>query len=363
MRTNTINNIEITYPDETIWLKDNIFIKLKSLTGMPVGARVQVTDLASGMYRKLVYYSELDEIVFSLNDTFMSLWNDAFSFNVSLMVYENGVHSTDFGFDTDAMNGKTLPLRRHGSARTIYVYDDDDLWKVGLILPASGDLSLNGCHFPVVAGGFKQFDFRRCVTQAGDYSICYNSSEKGGDNTESEIKIVNVGNITPLSGVAQLYFADTSGVVPSGDKGGGVWTKDDFYLESYCIKLVYDNVCDNFDFFKVRYTDTDGITRFLGGKVIEDTTNSNGENFYYMDTTTVIRNISRRHIREANGTVKVGYSNLRRDSYWQDILLSDKVEFLNYNGDWVECSVSTSKATIKSDETQDVELEYELYNM
>ena len=363
MRTTTIDNINITYPDETIWLKDNIFIKLKSNAGLPVGARIQVTDLASGAYRKLTYYSELDEVVFSLNDTFLSLWHDAFSFNVTLMVYENGEHSADFGFDTDAMNGKTLPLRRHGSAKTIYVYGEDDLQKVGFIFPASGGTSLNGCHFPIVSGGFKQFDLRGCITNTGEYKLCYNSSEKGGGNTESALNIVNVGSITPFSAVAQLEFADTSGVVPSGDKGGGLWKEDEFYLEAYCIRIVYDSVCDDFDFFKVRYTDTDGIMRFLGGKTLEDTTNSKGENFYRMDTTTVLRNISRRHITEANGTVKVGYSELRRDSYWQDILLSDKVEFLNYNGDWIECSVVTSKATIKSDETQDVELEFELFNM
>lgn len=368
MRQTTINNIELVYPDTTAYLHDNLFIKVVGANGQAVGAKIQVTDLASGKQRKLSYVSELSEVVFSLNDAFLSLWHDAVSFNVSIMLYENGVYTSDFGFDVDILNGKTLPSRRHGSTRTIYVYGEDDLYKVGFLFPASGNFSVNGHGLPIISGGYTSLDLRLYITNAGEYQLCFHAGAKGEGNTQNQtqtqstLNIVNVGDITPFSAVAQLYFPDTSGDVPSGEKGGGVWNDDLFYLESYCINLIYGGVCDDYNFFKVRYRDTDGIMRYLGGRLLSETTESKGENFYRMDTATPIKDISRRYLTETSGTVKVGYGELRRDSYWNDILLADRVEFLNYAGDWLECSVKTSKVTVTSDNTQDVELEFELYN-
>ncbi len=362
MRTTTVSNIEITYPDATAYLGDNLFIALKSTNDLPIGAQIQVTDLASTKYRKLRYLSETSNVVFSLNDAIDSLYHDALSFNITIRLYEDGAYVGDYGFDVDIMNGRTLPLRRHGSTRTIYVYGEDDIYKVGFIFPASGSLSVNGHGVPIIAGGYTSLDLRSYITNTGEYQLCFQAGAKGDNETQSQntISIVDVGGVTPFSAVAQLYFADTSGDVPSGDKGGGVWKEDEFYLENYCMTLVYDSVCDDFNFFKVRYYDTDGIMRYLGGKVVSETTESKGENFYRMDTSIPLRNISRRYLTECSDTVNVAYGELRRDSYWNDILLADKVEFKNHNDEWVECSVKTSKVTVTSDETQDVELEFEI---
>lgn len=361
MRTDTIGNIYIIYPEPTSYLGDNLLIKIKSNTNLPVGAQIQVNDIASGNYRKLKYLSETSEIVFVLNDSIKSLYHDALSFNVTIKLFENGVYKSDFGFNLDILNGRTLPLRRHGSTRTIYAYDEDDLYKVGFIFPASGNLSVNGNMFPIVSSGYKSLDLRPYITNAGDYQLCFRSGVKDeGSVSQSTVSIVNIGGITPFSAVAQLYFADTSGNLPNGDKGGSIWKDDQFYLEDYCINLTYNSVCNDYNFFKVRYLDTDGVMRYLGGKIKDETIESKGENFYRMDISTPIRDISRRYLTECSDTVKVAYGELRRDSYWNDILLSDKVEFLNYNGEWFECSIKTSKVTVTSEETQDVELEFEI---
>lgn len=360
MQTATIGNFEITYPDTTAYLHDNLLIKVKSNANLPVGAEIQLTDLASNKYRKLKYLSETSEIVFSLNDSIRSLYHDAMSFNITMRLYENGIYKTAYGFYLDILNGRTLPLRRHGSDLTIYMYRHEDLSKVGLILPASGSLSVNNCQFSVVSGGYKAINLSDCITATGEYDLCYNSQEKGGVITESVVKIVNVESTSPFGAVAQLQFADTSSEIPSGDKGGSIWKDDNFSLESYCIKLIYQEACDDFDFFLCRYLNTDGVMRYLGGKVVEETTESKGENFYRMDISTPIRDISRRYLTECADTVKVAYSDLRRDSYWSDILLANKVEFLNYNGEWFECSIKTSKFIVSSEESQDVELDFEI---
>lgn len=371
MRTYTSSNITLTYPDATAYLRDNHSIVLEGVLGnQKVGAVITVTNAASGASRTLRYLSEMNRLVFPLNDTFTSLAREgSVTHNIVVEIYD-GMSAVDtFGFDTDIVNGQSLPLRRHGSTRTIYVYSEDDLRKVQVLYPASGAVSVGGCSFIVPYEGILGLDLRACVTRFGEWSLCYDSEAKGVEPSEPQyeeagkagIKIVGVKDISPTSAVAQLWFPDTSGEIDQ-DSGGGIWDDERFNMHGYCIRLVYDEPCNGgFDFFKVRYTDTDGCIRYLGGKILEQTTSRDAENYYRLDTDSVYRNISRRFADSSAGTVKVGYDSLRRDSYWTDILLAEKVEFLNYNGDWVECSVVTDKVTVKSEESEDVTIEYELF--
>lgn len=369
MRQTTISNISLTYPDAITWLHDNITVTLQGTLGsQKVGADITVTNTATGGVRKLRHLSELNTLVFPLNDSFMSLYSQNATYNVVVNVYSGQWLVGTFGFDTDVLNGQTLPLRRHGSTRTIYAYSVDDLRKVQVLFPASGAFSVGGCSFVVPYEGIIGYDLRSCVTRVGEWSMCYDSQAKdvepqGKDTGKAGVNIVSVNDITTTSAVAQLWFADTSGEIdPDSDKGGGIWNDEKFYMDAYCIRLIYDEPCEGgFDFFKVRYTDTDGCLRYLGGKIVEQSVGRDSENYYRLDADSVLRNISRKHTTSSNGTVKVGYDSLRRDSYWTDILLSDKVEFLNYNGDWVECSVVSDEVTVTSDESEDVTIEYELF--
>lgn len=358
MRNTTISNTVLTYPDSTCWLYDNLFIKLDSSTST-VGAYIAITDLASGLYRKLKYISELGSLVFPLNDSILSLYHDSLSFNIVVSVYEDGNQVGSFGFDTNILNGRSLPLRAHGSTRTIYAYSQQDLQKVQLLFPATGSLRVNGNSLPVIHQGLTGFDLRSYITQTGEYQMCFAAGAKHGP---SGITIVNAFGDSPFSGVAQLSFDDKSGDIPENEQNkGDIWEDSKFNSESYCIDLVYDDVCDDFNFFHTRYTDSDGCIRYLGGKIISQTTNKSAENFYRLDTDTVYRNISRKFIKESSGTVKVAYDNLKRDSYWTDILLSDTIWFKNFDGEWCECSIVNKEVTVNADDTQDVQLEYELF--
>lgn len=358
MREITISNTNVSYPDQLTWLHDNISIVLEA-SGYAVGAKIRVTNTATGQYRKLEHYSELERIVFPLNDTYLSLYSGTDEFNVTIDVYEDGVIADSFGFTHKVYNGTSLPLRAHGSTRTVYAYDDGDLYKIQLLFPATGNLNINGVSFPITEVGIRGFDMRSVVNDNGTYPMCYAAGAKS-DGTK--IYITNVKNITPFSAVAELEFETGSGDVPDEYKQkGDIWADSKFTSETYCVNLVYEEACNDFNFFKVRYLDTDGCLRYLGGRIISDTTKASGDNYFRLDTDTVYRNISRKYISESSGTVKVGYTSLRRDSYWNDILLADKVEFQNFNGEWVECSVASDSVTVKSDESEDVTLEFQLF--
>lgn len=365
MRTYTSGNITITYPDATCWLYDNLFIKVASTNLVAVGASIVVTETATGRYRKLQYNSELNTIVFSLNDCFQSLYQGGMTFNVVITPTLAGFNQPQLAFDLQVLQGRTLPGRAHGSARTMYFYDQTDLSKVGFIFPASGSLNVGGSHIAITSPGFRQLDLRPYVTTPGDYQFCFDAGGKGGGGGDVSdiLSIVNVDNLTPFAGRVILEWTDTSGDIPQNkSKGGGAFRDEEFEFEDYCLNIVYNELCpDGYNFFKVRYIDTDGIMRYLGGKVVEETVESKGTPYYSLDTTTPYNKLSRRYVTEAGRTVKVAFGELRRDSYWTDILLAPHVEFLDVNNEWHECSLKTTKASVTAEESADAELEFEIY--
>lgn len=358
MRTISLSNTVINFPDKMSWLYDNTYIVLKG-NDVSVGADIRVTNTSTGEYRKLKHISEIERIVFPLNDTLFSLYSDSYLYNITLNLYENGTQVASFGFDTDIYNGRSLPLRAHGSTRTVYVYGPEDLYKLQMLYPTSGNLSVNGSTVPILSSGIIGKDLRPYITNTGIYKVCFNSGAKPGSD---QISIVNVKNITPFSAVAELDFSKGDGQIPAIDEQkGDIWADSKFKAQSYCFDIIYEEVCKNFNAFKVRYTDTDGCLRYLAGRIMEDTTNASGENYYRLDTTTVLKNISRKYITGSSGVVKVAYPNLRKDSYWNDILLSPKIEFLNYNNEWVECSVVDESVTVTAEESEDVTLQFQLF--
>ena len=368
MRVYTSGNISITYPEATTWLYDNLFVKISSLNGVAVGGKVVATEVASGAYRKLEYRSELDNLVFALGDTFLSLWRGGMTFNVVVTPYLNNAAQPHLAFDLQMLEGRTIPGRQHGSTRTVYAYGADDLKKVGFIFPATGSLSTPCGTIPIAYEGFRQLDLSECWQGNGEYMLCYDVGGKGGGGGSSSldgiVKVVNVDNITPFSGCAVLEWQDTSGDIPTNkSKGGGVWKDEEFDFEDYCIRVIYEEPCyDGFNLFKVRYIDTDGITRYLCGKVLEEETTAKGNDFYKLDTLTPYNKLARKYLVEAAKTVKIGYGELRRDSFWGDIVLSPRIEFLDVNGEWLECALETTKVTVTSDETDDVELTFKIFN-
>lgn len=361
MRTKNIGNTKLTYPESTVWLGDNILLKLQTmLASGPVGGKVTIRNAATGMSLVQAYLTEMKNLVFDIRDSLNSLYTDNLTFNITVDVYDDNfqIYGKSYSFSLTTLDGKSIPGRKHGSARTIYLYGPSDLIKVGLYFNNTGILIINGHQFNVNKTGFNQFDLSSVITDTGIYQACFDSVVKPGIPTAV---IAGIEGITDKSVVVRIEATTGKEDVKTAGKGGRLWNKDIFNFDDYCINFVYEEPCEDFDFFKVRYKDTDGIMRYLGGRVINDKTAAEGENYYRPSIEYTYRNLSRKHIKETSGTVKVFYSMLRRDSYWNDILLAEKIEFLDTNNNWLPCSLMTNSVEVNHNESQDVTLEYQLY--
>lgn len=365
MRTTTVNTVTVTFPNSTVFTADNIFISLSDAT-YPVGAEINVTNMSTLQTKTLVYVSELKNLTFDIGDTVRMLHREGgSSINVKVKVYTDMFYTGTFAFNMQTLDGRSLPQRSHGSARTFYVYSPDELNKFHLFLVGTGALTVDGGNnIPVTAGGRNSFNFSSTVTAFGEHSLCYAMGVKGGGGSgeSKSYNNVEITNVEPscFNAVASLDFHDLQPAPTDPIKGGGVWNDSREDLARFCMKLIYDEACTDFDFFELMYWDTDGCVRYLGGKLQSETTQSKQKNFVGVRQS-VYHDISQRHIEEASGTVKVAFSDLRRDSYYSDILLSPHVYFRNYNGDWLPCSIADSKITVKSEDYADLELNVELF--
>lgn len=357
MRTETINTITVTYPDENVWLGDSTFIEIDAPDYMHVGADITVRQEATGVTRRLRHVSELHHIVFSLDDTLQGLYKYGVrTYTVMVTLLDDIFTEGTFSFAFDLFDGKSLPNRSHGAARTFYVYDDEDLIKFQMFTMASGSLNVGGQSF-VGMKGYNAFDLRSAVT-AYHTTACYANGAKGGGGGG-----VTVTGVVPqtVSAQVQLSFSDESGEVPEGEKGGGdIWADTKTSNERYCMDIYRPSYCEGFDTFKVRYLDADGLERVMMGKIMEETTETEGDWYRSPMNDGVYRNISRRHITLTKKICKVAFADVAKTAYFSDIAMSPKVWFRNYAGEWVECSLESGEITATSEDAQDYELEFKI---
>ena len=136
MRKTTVNTSED--PNSTIWVGDNCTISISDPI-YSVGLKVNITNQSTNKTKELIYISEIKNLTLDISDTIRKLFvSGGTSFNVKVSCYSGGFYTGQFGFNTYCLDGKTLTSRKHGSTRTVYVYSQDDLAKLGFVFSGTG---------------------------------------------------------------------------------------------------------------------------------------------------------------------------------------------------------------------------------
>lgn len=346
MRTNTISTTVITYPEDVIWLHDSNVIKLDSQ--YKVGAQVIITE-PTGNIKTLAYFSKLKSLLFTLDDALKALFTDNISaWNIRVLVYENGMLAGSFGFDVKVLNGKSFITRSHGMAQTIYVYSSDDLSKLTVYSPAAGEVAVGTWGFTCYPG-LNAYNLQSVITSEGEYSLCLNDS----DSTPSHVNIVNDIAVDPNSSV--LYLSITPGTNPNAKTGGDIW-REEKQIFPICHKIIYEERCDGFDFAELRYTDTDGCIRYLGGKLLNEQDNAEDAGWSTLNTD-VWKHKPCRWIQSSDKVVKIGFTDIEKNAYPSDILYSDSIQLKIWDGTWQDVRLKTNSLDTTNDEYMDFELE------
>lgn len=314
----------IDYPDALVFLNDNNIIRVgSSITSDTVGARIVVREPTQNQV-VLDYWSETNEIVFLLNDSLLQLYNDNLSqWDVLVECYSNSTPQATFSFQMNVYDGKSFPDRSHGCTKTIYWSDINDLVKLQLFTYEGGTAVVKNTTFTLTPG----------ITSLNLTNLYLSDNEKIH---------ITANNILPTT---PQYL---------GDIWGSKMEADDYYID-----LVYKQKCNEDGAVKIYYKDCDGCGRIITGKMSKEVNNSKGTNYGRIDN--IYKNGAYKLITSNSKIVTIGFSDVASTAYLQDLMYSNDIRMVNYNGDFVKVSLNTSKMENKALEN-DFEIEFLVNN-
>lgn len=347
MRTTQIGGVTIEYPEELVWKQDSNILTVSGLSN--IGAMVVIANPLQE-YFTLEYYSEQNQLVFVLDDAIKALFND----NISSWYCKVTPYSGDtpvgqsFNFNFRVLDGKSFSSRSHGISSTIYIYSPEELQKVFVYSPQQGvavcDQWGYNCYY-----GLNTFNLTGPIRYTGEYTLCLRDSNE----TPPSASISGVDAITPQ--LNNISFSVLAGHQTEEIYGGDVFDENKVIFP-VCHKIIYQGHCNDYNFGEIRYTDLDGMIRYLGGKVTEDNDDVKTED-YFTTTSSVYKKTPNRYILSHEKTIKLNLIDIEKDAYPHDLLYSQDIYYKSWNGEYVSCSLKTSKFTRKDDDTYDIELE------
>lgn len=348
MRNTQVGNYYIEYPEQIVWLNDKTTLKV-STSDDNLGVKVTVITPDGGT-RDMEYHSEMTELYFILDDCLKALFNENLSpWTVQVTMFDEGIPIEQFAFQMNVFPGTSFTTRTHGSAPIINIYNLDELTKLQIFTPYDSTITI-GQTSQTAYAGIAQLNLSSIITQEGEYQICLRSANA----LPPVAYIVNDIYKTPLT--HNLVWEAIVSEEPNVTFGGDIWTQDS-KIFPICYTLKYQDHCDDYNFVELKYYDTDGCVRYLGGRAIEEVDNSKDES--YNTTNTDVWNIAPHRWREENSkTIKIGFSNIDRESAPKDIMYSNQIWVRSLSsGEWENCNIKSTSFKTNKDEIFDFEIE------
>lgn len=350
MKEYTYGNVTITYNDTVLWLYDSNAVTIESsIDTDQVGAEIVIRHPAGSQTRTIRHLSELSRLVFVLDDALLALADDNIgNYTAQIDVYVNGSLSFTKTYTFQLLYGKSFTNKSHAISRTIYIYSPEELYKLQIYSPSSGQFTIEGNNMPLYIG-LNQYNLTSIVDGYGTYTMCLQNA-----NTQP-IAIVSGDTARTPSSSTLYYSVVRSSINIADEKGGDVWKYEETVFP-VCHTLVYEEPCWNDGFVELRYKDADGCTRYLGGKIASEENKAEGSFYSRMMPDNTFRNIPRKHIEHTSRSLKVGLLGIAKDAYPQDIIYSETVEMRMYNNEWWPITINDSAITLKDTDYVDVEL-------
>lgn len=349
MRQVTVGVYTIIYPESIVWLKDNNTISITSGYG-PFDASITIKNPRNTLEDTITitHSTPLKDILFDLGECFRYLYKPGddpsmlgnWSIEVNL---DGGSFQNYFSFNVQVYDGISFSTKTHGTSNVINIYDAEDLSNVYVYSPVSGEAVIGTSTYQIQAG-INQLDLSNDVE--GDTQLCLHSSL-----TYPPIASIT-GDIAVTPYSSDIYFTAEEQADPGTMDGGSLWNRKQIFPICYSIRLI--EPCDTYPFAYIRYINSDGVYRYIGGKVLSIDDSSTLEN-YNIPRTLIYNAAPRYTITESSKIIKIG-SEITPDDEISDILYSSKLWIKDINGEWIDCQLNKTNITDNLNEG-DIELE------
>ena len=353
MRTKTIqfysHIIEVVYPEEAAWLGDNLYIQINTLSGnTPICFKITLSTLSDS--NEMIYNSSVKKIVFDIKDNVKNLFDESSQqTNMGLKIEIIGDSLRPGETAEDSMiviKGKTLPTKPHGSSNEILLYNPDELENVDIFLPfpSTGMINLNQISQDDL---LESHDLSSIITTNGVYEICFEPAN--ASTTPPVVSWISDQFISPYSSDI-IFFAKDADI--SGTYEGNIWNKTSNTQK--CITITYEEPCEDFPYFEIKYLNCDGCYRYLMGKLLEE--DDSGKWIDYAYRKNEIKYLRDFYTAENNKILKVGFKDVPAGLEFNDIIYSSELYFRDYKGEWLPCILNNVSSLYRNQE-EDIILE------
>lgn len=270
MRTQTVGQIVVTYPDFMVYEGDNNFIMIKAS-----GSTLSTLSVSLGN-RRAMYSSDTDSVVVEVG-SLMRL-NDVYG-RITLTVYvsrSEPAFSTTLSLVFYFCHGRTMPTRFHGSSRKIVLPYGQALYEVPVV--ASASVTDGTSTNPVADGEITMF--RATDVEHTQAVVTYNTARLLGNYYDAE----------------QTTTA----------------TFD-----------VYRHLCESDGDVAIGWYDCDGCKRYAVGKVLSR--HAAAEGVAYSNGGDVVRHYAEQIVATVSEVLEIGIADVSPDMFLGEIVYSQQV--------------------------------------
>lgn len=325
------------------WLDDNFPIDVR-FTGLNIPSiitvQIDVTNQTTHVPSQLFNTTKQSHILFDISDNIKNGLQEGVKVNLfSLKIsFPNISLSTSFSYTLIVNEGKSFITKPHGSSDVILLYNQDELSNIELWAPFPSNADINGNTYQV--NHFTTLDLSGEISSTGEYTMCLEPASS--EDIHPIVGNITVQYITPYS--SEVFWEAAE---PEVDESypGNIWGRCE--QEKKCYTIIYEEPCCDFPFVELKYWNTDGCDRYIGGKLLNEGDsskykmiaskyqydNNNEHTWQYNE----VKNLNNYFSTENSKVLRVGFKDVPAGLELNDIVYSKKLWMRDYSGNWVPC--------------------------
>lgn len=334
----------ITYPgdDNSLsWKDDNFLIDMRFTSGkFPFSVKITIKNTVNNLTSILQYTTLTNHILFDLRDNIIDILDDSRKVTPVIVSIEVPSHAFNlFTFNLIIHNGKSFLSKPHGTSNVILLHNTDELNTVEFFSQIPSVYTIG--NLTDTTNGFTTVDLSSIITNEGEYNLCMEPEDAA--TLPPVIEYITDLALTPYSTDITWKAREQD---TGGDYHGGLWDKT--IKDSKCLKIIYQEPCENYPAVELKYQNCDGCDRYVLGKLLQESDKNSYSritNFNYE-----IRNVNNFYTKENSKTLRVGFKDIPEGLEFNDIVYSPTLHIRDWKGEWIPCVLNDFSQTYNNEE-------------
>lgn len=324
------------------WIDDNFPVDIRftspnkpSILAIQISVRNSYTGYETFLYNTTTQ----SHILFDISDNIKNGLQEGVKIDsFSITITFTNISFTSFTYTLIVNEGKSFITKPHGSSDVILLYNQDELSNIEIWAPFSSNANINGNTYQV--NHFTTLDLSGEITSEGEYTMCLEPADKA--TLPPIVDNITDQYITPYSSEILWEAAEQE----AGDSyPGNIWSRCE--QDKKCYTIIYEEPCCDFPFVELKYWNTDGCDRYIGGKLLNENDSSkykmivskyqydpfNASPWQYNE----VRNVNNYFSTENSKVLRVGVKDVPAGLELNDIVYSKRLWMRDYSGNWIHC--------------------------